>query len=91
MQRYLAAHLGADVFPPNYAKETFAAVLPNLISQQEMSLTSQLQECALADLGLVDRDAALALLSEVATTRSDAPAAPLIAFLWLERFVRQLA
>jgi len=91
MQRYLAACLGADVFPPNYAKETFAAVLPTLISQQEKSLASQLRECALSDLGLVDRDAALALLREVATTRSDAPAAPLIAFLWLERFVRQLA
>ena len=91
MQRYLAASLGADVFPPNYAKETFSAVLPALISRQEQSLASQLRECALADLGLVDHGAVLALLREVAATRSDAPAAPLISFLWLERFVRQLA
>ncbi len=91
MQRYLGRHLGADVFPPNYAKETFARVLPDLISRHEKHLASQLRECALADHGLVDHGAALALLKEVAATRGDAPAAPLISFLWLERFVRQLA
>lgn len=91
MQRNLGSSLGADVFPPNYAKETFASVLPNLIFRHEQSLAAQLRECALADLGLVDHGAALALLKEVAATRNDAPAAPLISFLWLERFVRQLA
>ena len=91
MRRYLGRHLGADVFPPDYAKETFARVLPDLISRHEKQLAAQLRECALADHGLVDHGAALALLKEVAATRGDASAAPLIAFLWLERFVRQLA
>ncbi|MGN2245618.1 asparagine synthase-related protein [Frateuria sp. GZRR35] len=90
-RQYLHGRLGGEVFRKDYIKETFAGVLPRLISQQHQSLVAQLSECALADLGLVDRRAALALLDEVATTRADAPAAPLIAFLWLERFVRQLS
>lgn len=91
MRGYLGTRLGDDVFPLHYVKETFARVLPELISRHAKTLASQLRECALADLGLVDHRAALALLNQVATTRSDAPAAPLIAFLWLERFARQLS
>lgn len=91
MRRYLRARLGDDVFPLHYVKETFARVLPSLISLHAKTLLSQLRECALADLGLVDHHAALSLLDQVATTRSDAPAAPLISFLWLERFARQLS
>ena len=91
MRGFLRERLGGDVFPPDYAKETFACVLPSLISRQVKAVAAQLRECALADLGLVDRRAALDLLGDVATTRGDAAAAPLISFLWLERFVRQLA
>ena len=90
MRRYLHARLGEDVFPQHYIKETFARVLPGLISEQAKAIAAQLQDCALADLGLVDQRAALALLDTVATTQEDAPTAPLVAFLWLERFVRQM-
>jgi asparagine synthase (glutamine-hydrolysing) len=90
-RQYLRSRLGENVFPQNYVKETFASVLPGLISRHYERLVAQLSECALADFGLVDQRAVLALLKEVATTRADAPTAPLIAFLWLERFVRQLA
>lgn len=90
-RQYLRSRLGEDVFPQNYVKETFANVLPGLISRHYESLAGQLSQCALADFGLVDQRAVLALLKEVATTRADAPTAPLVAFLWLERFVRQLA
>lgn len=91
MRGYLRERLGGDVFPPDYTKETFARVLPGLISRHATTIAAQLRECALADLGLVDHRAALDLLQDVAATRGDAPAAPLISFLWLERFVRQLA
>ena len=91
MRGFLRERLGGDVFPPDYAKETFACVLPSLISRQVKAVAAQLRECALADMGLVDRRAALDLLDDVAATRGDAAAAPLISFLWLERFVRQLA
>jgi len=90
-RQYLRNRLGEDTFPQSYEKETFASVLPGLISQHYESLAAQLSQCALADYGLVDQRAVLALLKEVATTRADAPTAPLVAFLWLERFVRQLA
>lgn len=91
MRRYLHARLGEDVFPVHYVKETFARVLPELISRQVKTITHQLQNCALADLGLVDQRAALALLDTVATKKEDAATAPLVAFLWLERFVRQVS
>ncbi|WP_254458450.1 asparagine synthase-related protein [Xanthomonas sacchari] len=90
MWRYLRANVG-DVFPRNYCKETFAHVLPGLIAHQAKTITLQLSECALADLGLVNRDAALQLLDELVATRARPLTAPLISFLWLERFVRQFA
>ncbi|WP_017463130.1 asparagine synthase-related protein [Dyella ginsengisoli] len=90
MQLYLDARLGEDVFPRNYAKETFAQVFPELIARHRTALAGQLRECALADLGLVDQRAALALLDTVATTKAVAPTSPLINFLWTERFARQL-
>jgi asparagine synthase (glutamine-hydrolysing) len=65
-------------------------VLPELIARQANGIAGQLRECALADLGLVSRDAVLALLDTVKTTRSEVLTAPLANFLWLERFVRQL-
>lgn len=90
MRRYLQNHLGEEVFPHNYTKETFAQVFPELIAKQRENIAAQLQECALADLGLVDQRSALALLDEVATTREEASISPLVNFLWLERFVRQV-
>lgn len=91
MRRFLHARLGENVFPRQYAKETFAHVLPKLIAQQAKKIASQLRDCALADLGLVDRKAVLALLDELAATRARPLTAPLASFLWLERFVRQVA
>lgn len=89
MRQYLNARLGAAVFPAGYVKETFVDVLPGLISRHAKTLAAQLRECTLADLGLVDRGAALALLDTVATTRAQAPTAALAMFLWMERCVRQ--
>jgi asparagine synthase (glutamine-hydrolysing) len=89
MRRYLQSHLGSTIFVPGYTKETFADVLPPLIALHAKKLVSQLDECALADLGLVDRSAALALLSTVVETRAHAPTSALASFLWLERFARQ--
>lgn len=90
IRQYLHKHLGNDVFPRDYTKETFAGVFPSLISQHVSSLATQLRDCALADLGLVDQRAALALLESVAATHASAPTTALISFLWLERCVRQL-
>lgn len=90
MRRYLRACLGEEVFPHDYAKETFAQVFPGLITKHKTAIATQLHECALADLGLIDRRAVLALLDEVAVTQAVAPTSPLIRFLWMERFVRQL-
>jgi asparagine synthase (glutamine-hydrolysing) len=90
MWRYLRAKLG-EIFPRSYCKETFAHVLPELIAHHAKTITTQLRECALADLGLVNRDAVLQLLDELVVTRARALTAPLISFLWLERFVRQVA
>jgi len=90
MRQYLNKCLGHEVFTPGYAKETFVRVLPDLIAEQATVISTQLRDCALADLGLVDRDAALRLLAEVASTRSDVLTAPLASFLWLERFIRQV-
>ncbi|MFC5740516.1 asparagine synthase-related protein [Dyella tabacisoli] len=90
MRQYLHARLGSEVFPRGYTKETFAQVLPELISRQAETLATQLRDCALADLGLVDQRAALRLLNTVATTRAQAPTAALASFLWLERCVRQI-
>lgn len=89
MRQYLQARLGSEVFTRGYMKETFAQVLPNLISQHVETVASQLRDCALADLGLVDQRAALKLLNTVAATRAQAPMLALASFLWLERFVRQ--
>jgi len=90
LHRYLQSCFGKDVFPSGYIKETFVRVLPELIARQANGIAGQLRECALADLGLVSRDAVLALLDTVKTTRSEVLTAPLANFLWLERFVRQL-
>ncbi|WP_369943869.1 asparagine synthase-related protein [Xanthomonas medicagonis] len=90
MWRYLRANAG-EVFPRSYCKETFAHVLPELIAQHAKTIAMQLSECALADLGLVKPDAVLQLLDELVATRARPLTAPLISFLWLERFVRQFA
>jgi asparagine synthase (glutamine-hydrolysing) len=89
MRRYLESHLGGDVFPKGYLKETFADVLPPLIAQYASRLTAQLKECALADLGLVDRNAVIALLTTIATTRSHPATSAIASFLSLERCARQ--
>jgi asparagine synthase (glutamine-hydrolysing) len=91
MRQYLQSRLGSEVFPHGYTKETFSQVLPTLISRQVETVASQLRECALADLGLVDQRAALKLLHTVAETRAEAPMSALASFLWLERCVRQLS
>lgn len=91
MRQYLQMRLGSEVFPRGYTKETFAQVLPDLISQHVETVASQLHECALADLGLVDQRAALKLLNTVAATRAQAPMSALASFLWLERVVRQVS
>jgi asparagine synthase (glutamine-hydrolysing) len=89
MRRYLEHHLGADVFPKGYLKETFAHVLPALVAQHAGELVAQLRECALADLGLVDRGAVIALLRIIETTRSHPATSAFASFLWLERCARQ--
>lgn len=89
MRRYLESHLGGDVFPKGYLKETFANVLPPLIASHAPRLDVQLRECALADLGLVDRSSALALLATIADTRSHPASSAFASFLWLERCARQ--
>ena len=91
MQRYLQASLGEDTFPTGYRKETFEQVFPDLIAKNAAVLAAQLRECALADLGLVDRRGAMELLDAVAQRRERAATAVLVSFLWLERFARQLA
>lgn len=91
MRQYLQMRLGSDVFPRGYTKETFAHVLPEQISKHVQTIASQLRECALADLGLVDQRAALELLNTVAATRAQAPMSALASFLWLERCVRQVS
>jgi asparagine synthase (glutamine-hydrolysing) len=91
MRQYLQARLGNEAFPRGYTKETFIHVLPRLISQHAETIASQLQECALADLGLVDQRAALKLLHTVATTQAAGPMSALASFLWLERCVRQMS
>lgn len=90
MRRYLNARLGHDVFPSGYLKETFADVLPGLISRHAQTIASQLRDCALADLHLIDPSAALRLLDTVATTQAQAPTAALVSFLWMERCVRHV-
>jgi asparagine synthase (glutamine-hydrolysing) len=90
MRRYLNARLGGDVFPTGYIKETFAQVLPELLSRHAPTIASQLRDCALADLQLIDRSAALRLLDTVAATRAQAPTAALVSFLWMERCVRHV-
>lgn len=90
IRQYLQHHLGNDVFARDYTKETFAGVLPALIAQHASSLAAQLRDCALADLGLVDQRAALALLESVAATQASEPSTALVSFLWLERSVRQM-
>ncbi|UPG93001.1 asparagine synthase C-terminal domain-containing protein [Luteibacter aegosomatissinici] len=89
MRRYLESHLGGDVFPKGYLKETFANVLPPLLARHAGRLAAQLGECALADLGLVKREAVLALLQTIAETHSHPAASAFASFLWLERVARQ--
>lgn len=91
MRQYLQMHLGNDVFPRGYTKETFVRVLPELISKHAQTIASQLHECALADLGLVDQRAVLELLNTVASSQARAPTSALTSFLWLERCVRQVS
>jgi asparagine synthase (glutamine-hydrolysing) len=91
MRRYLESHLGGDVFPKGYLKETFADVLPQLIAQHADRLRVQLKECALADLGLVDRDAVVAMIAFIAESRSHPATSAFASFLWLERCARQAA
>jgi asparagine synthase (glutamine-hydrolysing) len=89
MRRYLESRLGDDVFPKGYLKETFADVLPPLIARYAERLIAQLRECALSDLGLVDRDAVLALVRTIAESRSHPATSAFASFLWLERCARQ--
>ena len=90
MRRYLSTRLGEEIFPHDYTKETFAQVFPRLIAKQKTAIAAQLRDCALTDLGLIDQRAVLALLDKVAVTQATAPTSPLVNFLWMERFVRQL-
>lgn len=90
IRQYLQKHLGNDVFPRDYIKETFTGVMADSISRHASAIAGQLRDCALADLGLVNQSAVLALLERVATTRAAAPATALASFLSLERSVRQL-
>lgn len=90
MRRYLDAHLGEHVFPRGYIKETFAHVIPALISRDAGTIAAQLRDCALADLGIVDRKAVLTLLDSVAAAPAPGPVAALAMFLWMERFARQV-
>lgn len=90
MRRHLQAHLGDGVFPRGYVKETFAHVIPALIARHADTIAAQLGDCALADLGIVDRKAALALLDAVASAPTSGSVAALAMFLWMERFARQV-
>lgn len=91
MREYLARRLGTEIFALGYTKETFAPVLPALISSQAKQIRAQLDQCALADMGLVNRNAALTLLDDLVRTRERSLTAPLASFLWMERFARQFA
>ncbi|WP_455284113.1 asparagine synthase-related protein [Cupriavidus necator] len=91
LRRYLHRHLGHDLFPIGYAKETFDYALPEVIAGQHDWLSEQLRECALADFGLVDMAAVRNVLRRVADTRDVTATAPLAIFLYLERFMRQTA
>ena len=78
MRRYVHACLGEEIFPCNYVKETFAQVFPALIARQKDAIAVQMQECALADLGLVNQRAVLALLEEVTATQAIDAISPLV-------------
>ena len=65
-------------------------MFPGLIAAQVGNLVEQLRECALAELGLVDRRGVMHLLEAVATRGERAPTAVLVSFLWMERLARQL-
>lgn len=91
LRRFLQRCFGEKVFPLGYIKETFVRVLPELIAKNAHVIAAQLENCALADFGLVDRNAVLNMLERVRVTQSAILAAPLANFLWLERFVRQIA
>ena len=91
MRQYLRNHLGEEIFSPGYVKESFAHVLPNAIAQHTRAIATQLRECVLADLGLVQRKAVLELLDLVSATRAPVPTAVLVSFLWLERLARQVS
>jgi len=91
MRQYLRSHLGEEIFSRGYVKESFTHVLPQVIALQARSIAAQLRECVLADLGLVQPQAALELLDRVAATRAPVPTAVLVSFLWLERLARQVS
>lgn len=91
MRQYLRGHLGEEIFSHGYVKESFAHVLPHAIAQHADAIAGQLRECVLADLGLVQRKAALTLLDTVVATRAPVPTAVLVSFLWLERLARHLS
>ncbi|WP_432258272.1 asparagine synthase-related protein [Cupriavidus sp. TMH.W2] len=91
LRQYLRTHLEHDLFPIGYKKETFDYVLPEVIGRHYDRLSAQLRECALADFGLVDMTAVRSVLKGVADTRDVTATAPLAIFLFLERFMRQVA
>ncbi|HEX7815062.1 asparagine synthase C-terminal domain-containing protein [Dyella sp.] len=90
MRRYLDSRLGEGMFCGHYLKESFSSVLPDAIASNAHAIAKQLDNCALADLGLVRREAALQLLQRVVSTREEIPTAVLASFLWLERLTRQV-
>ncbi|CAJ94298.1 Asparagine synthase [Cupriavidus necator] len=91
LRQYLRTRLEHDLFPIGYKKETFDYVLPEVIGCHYARLSAQLRESALADFGLVDMTAVRKVLSGVADTRDVTATAPLAIFLFLERFMRQIA
>ncbi|MCK1627306.1 hypothetical protein IVA98_30100 [Bradyrhizobium sp. 160] len=87
---YLRSRLGTEVFPQAYKKETFELVLSRAIAARADTLRSQLEVCALAELGLVSRASVMTLLNRVIATHEFSATSALARFLWAERFARQL-
>lgn len=82
--------LGIDLFPPGYKKETFDSALPDAIIRHRQDIAAQLNESALAEVGLVDLPAVHRLLDRVVARRDPSACGPLAFFLALERFARQM-
>lgn len=91
LRLHLRRHLKHEFFPIGYQKETFDYVFPEVIRCHYQRLTEQLKECALADIGLVDMTAVREVFNHVAATGDVVATAPLVIFLSLERFMRQIA